>query len=111
MNITDRNAELEKARIVKNQIEQFEARLYVVDDEEGALKDALQEAHKECEALIQIGERNPRVGVLFYLIHELQEKIRAIAHEPSTIQNTLRRLGSDFEGFRARDWMVAEELA
>ena len=68
------------------------------------MKDELQSAHKECEALIKIGERNPRVGVLFSLTHELQEKLRTIAHAPSIIQNDLRRLGSDLEGFRARDW-------
>ena len=105
MNLADRNAELDKARALKVTIEQAEARLDVVDEEEGSLKDELQEAHKECEALIKIGDRNPRVGVLFTLIHELQEKLRAIAHEPSTIQNTLRRLGSDFGGFASRDWM------
>ena len=64
----------------------------------------MQEAEQECQALNQIGERNPRVGVLFTLIHDLQEKLRAIAHEPSILQNTLRRLGSDLEGIRARDW-------
>ena len=73
MNLIDRNAELDKARAVKGQIAQAEARLDVVDDEEGTLKDELQEAHKACKALIQIGERDPRVGVLFNLIHELQE--------------------------------------
>ena len=44
------------------------------------------------------------MGVLFSLTHELQEKLRTIAHAPSIIQNDLRRLGSDLEGFRARDW-------
>ena len=38
-------------------------------------------------------------------INELQEMLNTIAREPSTLQNTLRRLGSDFEGFRARDWI------
>ena len=105
MNLEDRNAELTKARAIKGQIAQAEARLDATDGEEGKLKDELREAHKECEALIKIGERNPRVGVLFTLIHELQEKLRAVAHEPSTIQNTLRRLGSDLGGFSTRDWM------
>ena len=104
MNFADRNAELDKARVIKGRIAQTEARLDATDGEEGALKDELQEAHKECEALIKIGERNPRVGVLFTLIHELQEKLRAIAHAPSIIQNDLRRLGSNLDGFRARDW-------
>ena len=104
MNLADRNTELDKARALKGQIAQAEARLDATDGQEGALKDELQEARKECEALIKIGERNPRVSVLFDLIHELQEKLRAIAHEPSTLQNTLRRLGSDFGGFSSRDW-------
>ena len=111
MNLTDRNAELDKARALKEQISQAEARLDATDGVEGKLKDELQAAHKECEALIKIGERNPRVGVLFNLIHELQEKLRAIAHAPSIIQNDLRRLGSDFGGFASRDWHVAEGLA
>ena len=104
MNLTDRNAELYKALALKKEIAQAESRLDATDDEEGTLKDDLQEAHKECDALIKIGERNPRVGVLFTLTHELQEKLRAIAHAPSIIQNDLRRLGSSLEGFRARDW-------
>ena len=37
-------------------------------------------------------------------IYELQERLRAIAHAPSIIQNDLRRLARDLEGFRARDW-------
>ena len=89
---------------LKDQIAQAEARLDATDGKEGALKDELQKAHQECEALIKIGERNPRVGVLFNLIHELQEKIRVIAHAPSIIQNDLRRLGSNLERFRASDW-------
>ena len=44
MNIADRNAELDKARALKVTIEQAEARLDVVDDEEGTLKNSLQEA-------------------------------------------------------------------
>ena len=104
MNLSERNAELTLARALKEKIAQAETRLDATDGEEGTLKDELQEARKECEALIKIGERNPRVGVLFTLIHELQEKLRAIAHEPSTLQNTLRRLGSDFGGFASRDW-------
>ena len=109
MNLPERSAELVKARALKDQIAQAEARLDATDGEEGALKDALREAHQECDALIRVGERNPRVGVLFTLIHELQEKLRAITHEPSTLQNTLRRLGSDFEGFRSRDWWWLKE--
>ena len=100
MNLTDRNAELDKARALKEQIRQAEARLDATDGEEGRLKDELQEARREFQALIKAGARTPRVGVLNDLIHEQQEKLRAIAHEPSTIQNTLRRLGSDFGGLR-----------
>ena len=105
MNLAERNAELALARALKEQIAQAETRLDATDGEEGKLKDELQAAHKECDALIKIGERNPRVGILFNLIHELQEKLRAIAHEPSTLQNTLRKLGSDFEGYASRDYM------
>ena len=79
MNLEERNAELDKARALKEQIAQAETRLDATDGEEGTLKDELQEARKECDALIKIGERNPRVGVLFNLIHELQEKLRVIA--------------------------------
>ena len=104
MNLSDRNTELDKARALKLQIEQVEARLDGIDDEEGAAKDALQEARREFQALIKAGERTPRVMELNDLINEIQERLRAIAHEPSTLQNTLRRLGSDLEGFRARDW-------
>ena len=104
MNLTDRNAELDKARALKVQIEQAEARLDATDGEEGAAKDALQEARQEFNALIKAGERTPRVMELNGLINELQEQMHAIAREPSTIQNTLRRLGSNLDGFRARDW-------
>ena len=51
MNLTDRNAELDKARALKVQIAQAETRLDATDDEEGALKDELQAAHKECDAI------------------------------------------------------------
>ena len=106
MNLTDRNAELDKARALKGQIAEAESRLDATDGEEGTLKDELQAAHQECEALIKIGERNPRVGVLFTLIHELQEKLRAIAHEPSIRFRThCASLGSDFGGYQTRDWM------
>ena len=61
MNLTDRNAELDKARAVKVQIEQAEARLDATDGEEGAAKDALQEARQEFNALIKAWRTWPRV--------------------------------------------------
>ena len=110
MNLIDRNAELDKARGIKAKIAQAETRLTELDDEEGTLKDELQEAEQEFQDLIKKGRRIPRLMVmndemiLSDQIHALQEKLRAAAREPSILQNTLRRLGSDFEGFRARDW-------
>ena len=62
MNLIDRNLELDKARALKKQIAQTETLLDATDGEEGKLKDELQKAHKECEALIKIGERNPACG-------------------------------------------------
>ena len=38
------------------------------------------------------------------LIHEIHDKLHALARAPSIIQNDLRKLGSDLDGFRARDW-------
>ena len=104
MNFTGRNAELDKARAVQEQIAQAEARLDATDDEEGTLKDELQEARREFQSLIKAGERTPRVGELNDSINEIQDHLQAIARVPSTLQNTFRRLGSDLEGFRARDW-------
>ena len=105
MNLSDRNAELDKARALKVTIEQAEARLDATDGQEGALKDELQDARKEFNALMKNGQRGPpRKLVLNDLIHELHDKLHALAHEPSTLQNTLRRLGSDFGGFSSRDW-------
>ena len=118
MNLLDRNVELDKALALKEQIAQVETRLDATDGEEGRLKDELQKAHKECKALIKVGRKPQsrpslteprqvkpsRMMVLFDEIHELQEKLRHIVHEPSILQNTLRRLGSDFGGFASRDW-------
>ena len=104
MNLIDRNAELDKARGIKAKIAQAETRLDARDGEEGALKDQLQEAEQEFQDLIKKGERHPRVMVLNNEIHDLQEKLRDIPREPLMLHNTLRRLGSDFEGYRARDW-------
>ena len=105
MNLSDRNAELDKARALKVTIEQAEARLDATDGQEGALKDELQDARKEFNALMENGQRGPpRKLVLNDLIHELHDKLHALAREPSTLQNTLRRLGSDLERFRASDW-------
>ena len=117
MNLTDRNAELDKAHALNVQIMQAETRLDAMDDEEEALKDELQEAQREFNALIK-GGRKPRsrssgsprqvapsrIMVLMDEIYALQQKINALAHAPSMIQNDLRKLGSDLEGFRARDW-------
>ena len=89
MNLTDRNSELDKARAIKEEIAQVEARLDATDDAEGTLKDNLQAARTEFNALIKKGERNPRVMELNDLIYEIQEKLQAIAREPSTLQNTL----------------------
>ena len=105
MNLTDRNLELDKARALSVQIAQAESRLDAMDDEEGALKDELQEAREEFNALMKNGQRGPpRKLVLNDLIHELHDKLHALAREPNMIQNDLRKLGSDLEGFRARDW-------
>ena len=62
MNLTDRNAELDKARALKEQIRQAEARLDATDDEEGRLKDELQEARREFQALIKAGAAHPSRG-------------------------------------------------
>lgn len=105
MNISDRNTGLYKALALLSQMEQLKSRLAAIDDEEGAAKDALQEARKEFQSLLLARERVPRVMELNDIINELQEKLYAIAREPSSIQNTLRKLGSDVEGFRARDWL------
>ena len=105
MNLTERNGELTKARALKEQIAQAEARLDATDDEEGTLKDELQEARREFDSLMKNGKRGPpRKLVLNDLIHDLHDKLHALAREPSMIQNDLRRLGSDLDGFRARDW-------
>ena len=117
MNLTDRNLELDKARALSVQIVQAETRLDTMDDEEGALKDDLEEAQREFNALIK-GGRKPRsrssgsprqvapsrIMVLMDEIYALQQKINALARAPSMIQNDLRKLGSDLDGFRARDW-------
>ena len=117
MNFTERNVELDKARALSVQISQAETRLDAMDDEEDVLKNKLQEAQKEFNALIKVGRKprsrssdDPRqvapsrVMVLMDEIYALQQKINALAHAPSIIQNDLRRLGSDLDGFRARDW-------
>ena len=46
MNLADRNLELDKARALKVQIAQAETRLDAMDDEEGALKDDLEDAQR-----------------------------------------------------------------
>ena len=76
-----------------------------MDDEEETLKDDLQEAQREFNALMRNGKRGPpRKLVLNDLIHELHDKLHALARAPYMIQNDLRKLGSDLDGFRARDW-------
>ena len=52
MNFADRNAELDKARVIKGRIAQTEARLDATDGEEGALKDEL---HKRLVSRVHRG--------------------------------------------------------
>ena len=105
MNLADRNLELDKARAISVQITQAETRLDAIDDDEGALKDDLEDAQREFNALMRNGKRGPpRKLVLNDLIHEIHDKLHALARAPSIIQNDLRKLGSDLDGFRARDW-------
>ena len=105
MNLIDRNLELDKAHALSVQITQAETRLDSIDDEEEALKDDLQEAQREFNVLMRNGKRGPpRKLVLNDLIHELHDKLHALARAPYMIQNDLRKLGSDLDGFRARDW-------
>ena len=104
MNLTTRKSQLDKAIAIKAQIALIEARLDAIDGQEGTLTDDLREAEQEFQTLVNLGERNRRIVILSDQIHALQEKLRTAAHEPSILQNTLRRLGSDFEGYRAIDW-------
>ena len=104
MNLTTRQSQLDKAIAIKAKIAEVETRLDAIDGEDGALKDQLQEAEQEFQTLTKKGERHPRVMVLNNEIHDLQEKLRAIPREPLMLHNTLRRLGGDFEGYRALDY-------
>ena len=68
------------------------------------MQTALAEAQTEFNDLIKIGKRDPRVMELNGIINDLQDELRGLAHAPLSLDNDLRRLRSDLEGFRARDY-------
>ena len=109
MNLIDRNLELDKARIVNTEIASLQRALNNADDDEGEIKNALAKAQAEFKTLADIGERTPRIWELHEEISDLQDQLRNAAHAPSTIENSLRKKGSEVEGYRARDhiWLQA----
>ena len=120
MNLTDRNVELDQSACHQVcRLHRLKLVSTAMDDEEETLKDDLEDAQREFNVLIKVADVSPevdrdlasprqvapsRIMVLMDEIYALQQKINALAHAPSIIQNDLRKLGSDLEGFRARDW-------
>ena len=106
MNLIDRTAELKQALNLKVKIAESEAQLTEWDGKEGQIKDDLAEAREQLEPLLQEARpRDGRVGILLERIGKLENELYFATRTPRTIENTLRKLGSDFGGYRSRDYI------
>lgn len=115
MNLKERNEELTRAREVRADIIETREKMRAAPGGKVDVKIDLAKAQNEFNELIKAGKRDPRVMELNGLINDLQDELRGMAHAPFSLENDMRRLRSDLEGFRARDhrwlqkWRIGRE--
>ena len=113
MNLEDRNTELVRAREVRDNITRTLEEIGSVHTGRTDAEASLAAAQAEFNDLIKAGQRVPRVMELNNIINDLQNRLRG--HVSTSLENDMRRLRSDLEGYRARDhqwlrdWRIGRE--